>query len=123
MSKRLEPRDMKFVPKSWGWELWITNSEKYCGKILFIKAGHECSFHHHKIKDEVLFVHSGECAFVYSELGEDYSGLKNTVVLKAGEAYHVEPNFWHQMHAITDVTIFETSTQHFDTDSYRDQGD
>ena len=29
-------KDIKFVPKGWGFEKWIVNCEQYCGKLLFI---------------------------------------------------------------------------------------
>ena len=45
----------KFVPKGWGWEKWIANSSEYCGKLLFIKRNHRCSWHYHILKDEDFF--------------------------------------------------------------------
>ena len=50
-----------FVPKGWGFEKWIANSEKYCGKLLFIAKGKQCSWHYHRQKDEVFFIQSGGC--------------------------------------------------------------
>lgn len=36
-------------PKTWGKELWIANSSKYCGKKLIIEKGKKCSaIHYHK---------------------------------------------------------------------------
>ncbi len=26
-------RDIKYVPKGWGFEKWIVNCEEYCGKL------------------------------------------------------------------------------------------
>ena len=46
---------------------------------------------------------------------KDFSYLK----MKAGDAFHVEPYLKHQIQAIQDTVIFEFSTQHFDSDSYR----
>ena len=71
--------------------------------------------HMHKIKDEVLYVQSGECIFKFHAT----EGVNESRTLVAGEAYHVTPEHYHQMVALTDVTIFEISTQHFDDDSYR----
>lgn len=115
MSGLITPRNMNFVPKRWGWELWICNSEKYCGKKLFIKQGWWLSFHHHEIKDEVLFVESGHVYLTYGQSEQDFSCLD----MKAGFAFHVEPGLRHQIQAIEDTVIFEFSTQHFDSDSYR----
>lgn len=114
-SQLIEPTNMNFVPKTWGWELWITNNEKYCGKKLFIKQGHFCSYHHHKLKSEVLFVDSGSIWFTHSLSGISF----RTIKMEAGFAFQVEPEFIHQMHAIQDAVIFEFSTQHFDSDSIR----
>ena len=110
--------DMKFVPKKWGYELWIVNNEKYCGKILFVKAGQSFSMHMHKIKDEVLYCSEGECEFRYSLTGEP---ALRCLLLNKGKAFHVTPGLWHQLTAITDTTIIEFSTQHFDEDSYKEE--
>lgn len=115
MSGLITPNDMNFVSKSWGWELWVCNNEKYCGKKLFIKQGRWLSFHHHNIKDEVLFLESGKANFFY---GEDTQSVRHQL-MTVGHAFHVEPGLKHQIHAIEDTVIFEFSTQHFDSDSYR----
>ena len=39
---------IKYVPKGWGYEKWIANCEKYCGKLLFIAKDKQCSWHYHK---------------------------------------------------------------------------
>jgi mannose-6-phosphate isomerase-like protein (cupin superfamily) len=110
----LNPSDMKFVSKRWGWELWIVNNDRYCGKKLFVKKGHWLSFHHHAVKDEVLFVENGSVWFIFEQDGE----LKY-VKMKAGQAFHVTPGMKHQVVATEDVTIFEFSTEHDDADSIR----
>lgn len=106
---------MNYVSKPWGWELWITNNDKYCGKLLFIKQGHRCSYHFHKVKDEVLYIQEGECEFSWA----DPEGEPVTEVLPPGHAFHVTVEGPHQMEAIQDTLIIEFSTQHFDEDSYR----
>lgn len=117
MSEFIKNESMKFVPKSWGWELWIVNNEKYCGKILFVKRGQFLSYHYHKIKDEVLYIQSGRARFVISdhEDGRDPS----EVFMDEGQAYHVTTGCPHQIEALRDLTIIEFSTQHFDSDSIR----
>ena len=49
--------------------------------------------------------------------------MKNTVVsywyLVVGDTVRQLPGQPHQLEAITEGTIFEVSTQHFDSDSYR----
>ena len=41
------------------------------------------------------------------------------LVLKAGDNFHVYRGLRHQMIALEDTELFEFSTQHFDSDSYR----
>jgi len=106
----VKPLDMKYVPKKWGWELWICNNDRYCGKKLFIKQGHWLSYHHHEVKDEVLYIESGKAWITYD-------GKYTT--LFSGFAFHVKPGVLHQIQAIDDATIFEFSTKHFDEDSHR----
>ena len=80
---------MNFVSKTWGWELWICNNQKYCGKKLFIKQGHHLSFHSHRVKDEVLFVQSGKMNFIHNTEGEVKS-----IEMSSGYAYP-DPERWH----------------------------
>jgi len=115
MSGLIKPKDMNFVSKPWGWELWICNGEKYCGKKIFIKQGHWLSYHSHDLKDEVLFTETGHAWLTYGSNEQDFS----CVEMKPGFAFHVEPGLKHQIQAIEDIVIFEFSTQHFDSDSYR----
>ena len=53
-----------YVEKSWGHEDWITNG-RYCGKKLHVKKGKACSFHHHRVKDEVMYLESGKIVLTY----------------------------------------------------------
>jgi len=41
------------------------------------------------------------------------------LILNPGENFHVYRGLRHQMIAIEDSELFEFSTQHFDSDSYR----
>ena len=52
--------EIKHVPKGWGYEKWIVNTEEYCGKLLFFNEGKRCSWHYHKLKDEVFYIQSGK---------------------------------------------------------------
>lgn len=106
-----------YVPKGWGHELWIVNKEEYCGKLLFIKEGKKCSWHHHKLKDEVFYLQSGSLIIRYSD--EDDISKADERIMKPGDAFHVYIGLRHQMEALEDSELFEFSTQHFDSDSYR----
>ncbi len=106
-------KDIKEVPKVWGKELWIANSEMYCGKKLVLKKGYRCSIHHHKKKDETFFVQSGK---VLMEFGPDTDTKQ---ILNEGDSVHLPPNLWHRFTGLENSEIFEFSTQHFEDDSFR----
>jgi mannose-6-phosphate isomerase-like protein (cupin superfamily) len=111
-----------FVPKGWGFEKWITNNNKYCGKLLYFIKGKKCSWHYHKVKDEVFYIQSGKLKVFY---GDDDNILNaNTIILEKGDSFHVKTGLRHQMVALQDTELFEFSTQHFDEDSIRiEKGD
>ena len=59
--------DMIHVDKGWGWERWICNGPEYCGKLLYFNKGKRCSWHVHRLKDEVFYLQSGKIIVKYSE--------------------------------------------------------
>ena len=109
--------ETKFVPKGWGFEKWIVNCDKYCGKLLYFVKNKRCSWHFHKIKDEVFYVQSGRLLVKYSH--EDDLERARETVLEQGDSFHVPVGLRHQMIALQDTEMFEFSTQHLDEDSYR----
>lgn len=103
--------------KAWGHELWIINNELYCGKLLVFKAHKQFSMHYHLLKDEAWYISKGE--FEYKFIDTETAELRSKIV-KEGDCIHLMPGQPHQMLALEDgATIFEVSTQHFDSDSYR----
>ena len=113
---------MNFVPKGWGFEKWIVNNNKYCGKLLYFVKGKMCSWHYHKIKDEVFYIQSGTVLLKYSK-GDDIESASE-IILKKGDNFHIPTGLRHRMIALEDTELFEFSTQHFDSDSIRiEKGD
>ena len=109
-------------PKGWGHEKWIVNSPEYCGKLLFFNKGKKCSWHYHKIKDETFYLQKGKLLVKYSD-EDDLETSKKTILME-GDKFHVYKGLRHQMLALEDSELFEFSTQHFDSDSYRiEKGD
>ena len=106
-----------FVSKIWGWEDWIVNKPEYCGKKLFIKKGKQTSWHYHKIKDEVLYLESGEMEIAYGIKDSFLEGRRQ--VMTPGDSFHVPIGLRHRLIALQDCCIFEFSTEHFDEDSHR----
>ena len=109
--------DIKFVPKGWGFEKWIVNNEEYCGKLLYLVKGKRCSWHFHKLKDEVFYVQSGKVLVKYSD-GDDIDASEESI-LGPGDNFHVYRGLRHRIIALEDSEVFEFSTQHFDEDSHR----
>jgi quercetin dioxygenase-like cupin family protein len=108
---------IKIVPKGWGYEKWIVNTEEYCGKLLFFNEGKRCSWHYHKQKDETFYLQSGKILLYYGD--SDSLDDAEDIVLEAGDKFHIYRGLRHQMVAIEDSELFEFSTEHFDEDSYR----
>ena len=120
-----KPNGHYISKKGWGYEEWIVNNEKYCGKILRIYKDKQTSWHYHKIKDEVMYCQEGNVKILYS-YNEDINNLIETreVILFPGDSFHIPTGMIHRLFAIEDSEIFEISTQHFEEDSYRiEKGD
>ena len=103
--------------KGWGYEKWIVNKEEYCGKLLFFEKNKKCSFHYHKIKDEVFYLQSGKLIVKYSD--GDNLNKSEELIMNPGDNFHIYIGLRHQMIALEDSELFEFSTQHFEDDSYR----
>jgi mannose-6-phosphate isomerase-like protein (cupin superfamily) len=104
------------IPKGWGYEVIIANNENYCGKVLVFMKGMKFSMHYHMIKDETWYVNSGE--FIYRWIDTETAEVHEKV-LNRGDVVRQEPGQPHQLEALTYGEVFEVSTQHFDSDSYR----
>ena len=103
--------------KAWGHELWIINNEKYCGKLLVFKKDKSFSMHYHLLKDEAWYINKGEFQYTYIDT-ETAKHIE--VIVREGDCIHLMPGQPHQILAIEEGScIFEVSTQHFDSDSYR----
>jgi len=105
---------MKKVEKVWGSELWVANHEKYCGKILTIKKGFQCSIHHHRVKEESFYVLGGQ---ILMEINDTHKN--DCFIMEEGDAVDIHTNLNHRFSAIKDSKIIEFSTHHDDEDSYR----
>ena len=104
-------------PKGWGRELWIVNSKGYCGKILEFNKGKRCSFHYHQLKDETFYLQQGLIELVTS--WEDDINLAQRVILNPEDKHHIPQGLRHQIIALEESKLFEFSTTHYESDSYR----
>jgi mannose-6-phosphate isomerase-like protein (cupin superfamily) len=104
-------------PKGWGREIWIANNPLYCGKILEIRKGKRCSLHYHKLKTESFYLHKGHLKLSVKESAD--SDHLDEFEISPGDCMDVRPGLVHQMEALEDSELFEFSTEHFESDSYR----
>jgi mannose-6-phosphate isomerase len=116
-----EPRR---VDKPWGHELIWALTDDYCGKVLFVRAGHSISLQFHREKDESWYMQSGRAEVKVGALGE---AVLKTEVLSPGAALHFKPGTVHRITALDDTTILEVSTPQIDDvvrleDSYGREG-
>lgn len=100
---------MKKVKKVWGYELWIANKE-YCGKLLVLKRGFQCSLHYHQKKDETFYLVRGKILI-------ELNGKK--WLMKPGDSCHIAPKDLHRFTGLTSAELIEFSTHHEDSDTYR----
>jgi mannose-6-phosphate isomerase len=99
------------VDKPWGWELIWAETDRYVGKVLFVKAGESLSLQFHRVKDESWYVHSGRAKI---ELGDAGEAVLKEEVVSAPAFFHFEPGTVHRVGAIEDTTIIEVSTPQLD---------
>lgn len=98
------------VEKPWGYELIWARTDRYVGKILFIRAGHALSLQYHERKDETIHLLRGELKF---QAGPSVEELRE-VPFPTGTSYHITPGTVHRMEAITDCELLEVSTPEID---------
>ena len=117
-SKKIES---KIVKKGWGKEIWFVNNDEYCGKILCFDKGKKFSMHYHVEKKETWYIAKGK--FLFSWICHQ-KGIVYNEYLNIGDVITNERGEAHQMEALEDSEIFEVSTFHKDSDSYRiEKGD
>ena len=103
--------DVRRVDKPWGYELIWALTDTYCGKVLFVKAGHALSLQFHREKDESWLVQSGRAKL---ELGDAGQATLVEEVVGPGYAFHYKPGTVHRVTALEDTTILEVSTPQLD---------
>lgn len=100
---------MRRVEKPWGHELIWAETARYVGKLLHIRAGERLSRQYHRVKEETLFLQSGEMIL---EVGP--SEAVEIRRMTKGDVFHVLPGTIHRMIAVSDVDVMEVSTPELD---------
>jgi mannose-6-phosphate isomerase len=102
--------DVSRVDKPWGHEIVFALTERYCGKLLFVRKGEELSLQFHREKDEVIYVHEGR---IELEIGAPGDQLDAEVV-GPGRAFRLPPGTVHRWRALEDSVVLEASTPELD---------
>jgi mannose-6-phosphate isomerase len=102
--------DVRRVEKPWGHEVIWGLTERYCGKVLFVRKGEQLSLQFHRVKDEVIYVHEGR---IELEIGDPGKPLDIEVV-GPGRAFRLRPGVVHRFRALEDTFVLEVSTPELD---------
>ena len=97
---------IKNVQKPWGYEIWWALTDKYVGKILHINKGQSLSYQYHNVKDETIYLYSGEMILEIEEVGKP----REIIRLLSGDAIRITPLTRHRMTAAEDCDVLEVST-------------
>ena len=103
-----EPRR---VEKPWGWELIWALTDRYCGKLLFVRSGEALSLQYHEAKDESWYVQEGRAELELSAVGDLD---REQIEIGAGDCFRFQPQTVHRLRAIDDTLIIEVSTPELD---------
>lgn len=114
--------DLKVVQKDWGWETWIVNNDLYCGKLLTIMPGFQCSLHFHPVKHETFHVLEGRIELDLENKMKDVRRGHRMVVMHKGDSITLPPWTPHRFRVPKghpQATLVEFSTRHDDEDVIR----
>ena len=95
------------VDKPWGHELIWALTDDYCGKLLFVRAGHALSLQFHREKDESWYIESGRAEL---EIGAPGDPAPRAEVVGPGAAFRLPPGTVHRITALEDTLVLEVST-------------
>ena len=97
------------VDKPWGYEIIWAHTDRYVGKVLHIFKGHALSYQYHRVKDETIYLWSG-----LLELEKESDGRRETLQLKPGDRFRINPGTKHRMTALEECDVLEASTPELD---------
>jgi len=104
------PPDARRVEKPWGHEVIWAYTDRYVGKLLFIRARRRLSLQYHERKDESVYVVRGRMALHLA----DASGTLHVHELGPGEHRRIPTGRTHRFEALEDVEVIEVSTPELD---------
>lgn len=98
------------VDKPWGHELRWAVTDRYIGKLIHVKKGHQLSLQYHVQKDESIFIVSGLLDLVL----EDAAGELNVHRMTPGMTARVRPGRRHRFIGVEDTDLVEVSSPEVD---------
>ena len=99
------PEGARVVEKPWGAEYVWAETDRYAGKLLFVKAGHSLSLQYHEQKKESMWVLQGTGIL-------EIDGLPRAI--GPGSTLTIEPGTMHRLEAHMDLSVMEVSTPELD---------
>lgn len=104
------PRSKIIGKRLWGKEILLALIPKMLSlKLLSIKKGKKGGLQYHRKKNECGYILSGKLLVRY----ENSKGKLIKKILKKGDSFHFPPGNVHQEEALTNCSIIEASTPHF----------
>ena len=98
------------VDKPWGYEEIWARTDRYVGKLLFVRQGHRLSLQHHEVKEETLRLMSGR---IEVALGTSPTTLEH-LELGPSDRIHLPPYTVHRFTALEDSLLVDVSTPELD---------
>jgi mannose-6-phosphate isomerase-like protein (cupin superfamily) len=106
----------KKVTKDWdGYELVISNNEKYCSKVLHFTRGSELGLKYHIRKTKSWYIANGQFEYKWIDTRTANMNSRN---LNVGDVVTIEIGQPHHLICLKDGDIFEAGTHDVDNDSY-----
>lgn len=102
---------IKEVEKVWGKEIWLVNTDLYCGKLLLLNQGATSSYHYHNNKVETFYAYRGMVKLTIEDKDYILTATTSPVTIHSKEP--------HKFYGKTDAIIIEISTKHDDKDVVR----
>ncbi len=99
------PQDARVVEKPWGQEYIWAETERYAGKLLFVRAGHSLSLQYHERKMESMWVLAGAGTL-------EVDGRPRAI--SPGSTITILPGTLHRLTAQVDLSVLEVSSPELD---------
>lgn len=110
---KMEINEVKEVKKVWGKEIYMANTNLYCGKKLILDKGKRCGLHYHTEKDETFYFDKGRVLI-------KVDGKEGVMI--PTQSIRIRPGTLHRFSGLENSVIIEISNHHEDTDTYRENG-